>query len=102
MSELQFWSIIVTFIGTLGIQQIIMHLLGRGKIKTDEATAIRAELRAERDKLKDENRALEVRIDDLEKVVHAFRALRIDMYRVLQENNVSKNVLEQLRFLEIN
>lgn len=100
MTDVQFWSIIITMISTLGGQQIVSHLLGRGKFRSDDATALRAELRAD-NRAKDEKiKALEKRIDDLEQIVDNFRMLRVDMYRVLHENNIPKDVLAQLRILE--
>lgn len=101
MSDLQFWSIIITAISTMIGQQVVIRLMDRGKLRTDEATALRNELRAENREQKSEIRDLEKRIDELESAVRQFRIMRVDMYRVLQENNVDQSILSKLRILEV-
>ena len=100
MSDVQFWSIIITAIGTLGGQQIVNHLLGRGKIRGDDATALRKELRDENKELREEIRRQEQRIDELEARIRALHMLRFDMYQVLHDSDVSKDVIAKLRILE--
>lgn len=100
MNEVQIWSIIATFIGTVVGQQVVGHLLGRGKVRSDEGTALRAELRADNKSQNEEIKELRKRVNELEEIVVMFRLRRIDMYRVLQENNVNKEVLAELRLLE--
>jgi uncharacterized protein YlxW (UPF0749 family) len=100
MTDVQFWSILVTFIGTIGGQKIVEHFLGRGKFRSDDAALIRKELREERQEREAVIRELKAEIRQLEGQISQFRIHRIDMYRVLQENNVPQEVLAKLRILE--
>lgn len=100
MNDIQLWSTIGAVLTALGAQHVVTWLVNRGKVRTDDASALRTELRAENKELKTAVDALELRVKELEQELNSFRMLRIDMYRVLQENNVDRNILAQLRILE--
>ena len=112
------WSIISAIAGTVGVQQIVTYLLNRGKVKVDEALAIRVELREEINRKNTVIAGHEVRIVRMEQDFEAreleyvkkeqefkeaslaFRVYKLDVYRVLLENNVDKTVLDKLKILD--
>lgn len=100
MTDVQIWSTIVAILGTLGGREIIGWLLNRGKFRSDDAAALRKELRDDNRKKDQKIRELEQRIDDLEKTIDDFRLRRLDMWRTLHENNVPNDVIAKLRILE--
>ncbi len=123
-------SAIAGGLGMLGVKQFISWGLGRGKVKVDEATAIRIELRAEivrKDKELAEFKAgSEIELTKLRKRVATiedesdarereylkaerefqqaelkFRLYKVDMYRTLMENKVPQSVLDHLKLLDM-
>jgi predicted nuclease with TOPRIM domain len=110
--QIPIWSAVAAGLGTLGVRQFITWLLNRGKVRTDEATAIRIELRAEIQRKDDELGRLRERIqriederDKIENEYHSqqlkFRLYKVDVYRTLIENGASKKTLDDIKLLEV-
>jgi polyhydroxyalkanoate synthesis regulator phasin len=109
---------IIAATGALGVQNIITWLLNRGRIKIDDATTMRKELRDDLEQKKKDIAKLERRILTIEDAYEAreqefikkerefdqallrFRMYKVDSYRVLLEGGVSKAVLDQIRLLD--
>jgi polyhydroxyalkanoate synthesis regulator phasin len=102
-------SIAATGAAVLGytVRRIVDHLLGRGRLRIDEATKIRAELRADIDRKDLAIRGLEQRVDaleeELDKVERERNALdvqfakyRLDVYRVLVEAGADRDLLNKV------
>jgi polyhydroxyalkanoate synthesis regulator phasin len=101
----------IAAVASLTVRQVVAHLLGRGKLRNDEATIIRAELRAEiarKDKSID---SLEQRVatleEELDKVEHERNALdvamskyKVDVYRTLVEAGVNRELLNAVLALK--
>jgi predicted nuclease with TOPRIM domain len=105
-------SLIITGLGTLGFREFIAWMVNRGKVRTDEATILRKELRDERDRKDIKIGELEHRIERIElekdkiedeyrKFVANFRTYKLDVYRTLIENGVSRDLLDAIRILDI-
>jgi hypothetical protein len=99
-SNVQIWSSLIAALATLGGREVVGWLVNRGKIRSDDAAALRKELREDNREKDEKIDRLERRIEDLEKTVGDYRMRRIHMWRVLHENNVSPDVLEKLRMLD--
>lgn len=89
---------------TWTVRQVVIHFLNRGKLRVDEATTIRTELRSEiarKDRTID---ALDRRVatleEELDKAEHERNALdvtlskyKVDVYRLLVEAGVDRELL---------
>lgn len=100
MNNAQIWSVIFTVLTTGVGVEIVKYLLGRGKFRSDDATALRKELRDDLREKDTEIDALKARVSELEKLIRDFNVRRIEMYRVLHESNVSREVIAQLRIID--
>lgn len=92
--------------GTLGyiLKRIVDHLLGRGKVRADEAAEIRKELRAEITRKNEDIEAMEQRITALEAELDKaerernlldlqFNRYKLDVYRTLVDAGVARDLL---------
>lgn len=118
MTNIPAWSLVIAALGTLGVRQLITWLLNRGKVKVDEATAIRMELRAEivrkdaviathESRISRMEQSHEAREDEFNKkeaefnqALLKFRMYKVEMYKTLIENGTPANVLEQVRLID--
>lgn len=111
MNNTAVWGLIITALGTLGVRQIISWYLNRGKVKVDEATAIRLELRSEIERKDKTISAHEQRISNMEeshdarerefsKREYEFRLYKVEVYRTLIENGASPELLGKIRLLD--
>lgn len=94
------------------LKRIVDHLLGRGKIRVDEASAIRAELRAEIERKNKWIDALEQRIiaveseqDKVERerniLDRQYAKYRVEVYRMLIESGVHQDLLARILALPV-
>lgn len=106
-------SIVAAGSGAAGwiLKRVVDHLLGRGKIRVDEAAAIRSELRSEIerknkwiDSLEQRVNALEEELDKVERERNAldvqFAKYRLDVYRMLVDAGVQKDLLTKVLALQ--
>lgn len=117
MPNPQIVSLIIGALTAFGIREIITHFLNKGKIRTDEATTIRAELRTDLDRKDLQIKEQKRRIDELESKVSAiddardkieaeynqasiaFRLYKVEVYRTLLESGVPGDVLDKIKLL---
>lgn len=114
------WTAVAAILATLGARQVIVwFFINRGKIKVDEATAIRVELRGEIQTKKQEIADLKKEMgqlahrmtkveDERDKIEQefnqqtlAFRMYRLDVYRTLVEHGADRAVLDSVRLLDM-
>lgn len=123
MTSAQIWAIVASLVtGGIGTK-VISWLLSRGRLKIDDATALRNELRADmhdqdlrhRGEIDNKNRELaklETRIATLEAESDkrerefndtevAFRMHKVEIYRILVEHGTPREVLDSIRMLDV-
>lgn len=89
--------LVIAIISTLGgaavLKLIVTHLLSRGRVKVDEATSIRKELRSEIDRKNEEIKALTARVVTLEADLEKAKVYRLSVYQTLINAGADRDLL---------
>lgn len=104
--------LVTTVAGGAGIvgytwKRVVDHLLGRGKIRFDEATALRQEIGAAIQRKNEEIAALAHRVDDLEEALEkaererddkilAMERFKVDVYWTLVQHGADKTLVDSV------
>lgn len=100
---------VATGAGVVGYtwKRVVDHLLGRGKIRFDEAAALRQELGTAIERKNQEIQALERRVDDLEAALEkaererddkiiSLERYKLDVYRTLVDHGANRTLVDSV------